>query len=185
MEGSGETYYLLLHGYGGTHPEHWQSYLAEQLKEKGGKIIFPNLPSPDFPQKEAWLSSVEKILKGVSPDSLIVAAHSLGCALWLHYLALHPQIKPKKFFLVAPPLNDCGIVEIANFFPLPTADLSSQDCLMIGSDNDPFIPENEFRILAKNLNIPLKIIPGVGHINAPLHGNWEWMNQECAQLINK
>ena len=29
------TTFLLLHGYGGTHPEHWQSFLKDHLEEKG------------------------------------------------------------------------------------------------------------------------------------------------------
>jgi len=171
--------FLLLYGYGGTHPEHWQGYLANLLKEKGGKVLFPEFPSPDLPKKDEWLTSLENELNGVSPDSLVVAAHSLGCTLWLHYVAKYPDIQPKKAFLVAPPLNDCGIQELENFFPLPDLDLSDQDYLIIGSDNDNFILQEEFETLADQLNAPLKILPGASHINAPMHGDWEWMNQEC------
>ncbi len=176
------TTFLLLHGYGGTHPEHWQSYLANRLKDNGQKVLFPDLPNANQPRLEEWMEYLEDIL-GESPDSgLIVAAHSLGCALWLRYIARHPDVRPKKAFLVSPPLNDCGIEELSDFFPLPELDLSSQPYLVIGSDNDNFILEHEFRTLADKLKIPLKILPGAGHINAPLHGDWKWMNKQCLQL---
>jgi len=175
------TTFLLLHGYGGTHPEHWQSYLADHLKNEGHKVLFPVLPNADEPRLEEWMGYLEETLQE-KPD-LVVAAHSLGCALWLHYIAKHPDVKPKKAFLVSPPLNDCGIKELSNFFPLPDLDLSSQSYQIIGSDNDNFILEEEFQTLADNLKIPLKILSGAGHINAPIHGDWGWMNEECLKKI--
>ncbi len=174
--------FLLLHCYGRKHPEHWQTYLANHLKDDGQTMLYPDLPNPDHPQLDEWMEALENELKDVNPDELVVAGHSLGCALWLHYIAKHPDVYPKKVFLVSPPLNDCGIVEIASFFSLPVLDLSEQDYLVIGSDNDNFILEKEFVALADQLNVPLKILPGACHINAPMHGNWEWMNEECLRL---
>lgn len=174
--------FLLLHGYGGTHPEHWQSYLKNNLKEKGHDVLFPSFPNSDSPKLDEWIHFLENGLKGIDPNSLVVGAHSLGCPLWLHYIAKHAYIEPIKTFLVSPPLNDCGIMEISSFFPLPEVDLGNQNYQIIGSDNDNFILEEEFETLSKILNIPLKIIPGAGHINAPMHGDWEWMNEECIKL---
>lgn len=175
------TSFLLLHGYGGTHPEHWQEYLANHLKDKKRKVIYPKFPDPDHPQLDKWIAYLENQLKDVNPTSLVVAAHSLGCSIWLQYIAKHPDIKPKKVFLVAPPLTDCDVIEIESFFPLPDIDLSDQkeNYLIISSNNDPFILENEFDELAKRLNIPHKKISNAGHINAPIHGDWEWINKEC------
>ena len=178
-----KTTFLILHCYGGKHPEHWQAYLVNHLKTEGQTVLFPDLPNPDHPQLDEWMEYLENEVKDVNPDTLVVAAHSLGCSLWLHYVAKHPDMRPKKVFLVSPPLNDCDIEEIASFFPLPNLDLNNQDYLIIGSDNDNFILEEEFETLANNLKIPLKILPGAGHINAPMHGDWEWMNQECLKLI--
>lgn len=179
------TNFLLLHGYGGTHPEHWQGYLTNLLKEKGQAVLFPTLPNFEQPHLDEWMAFLEAELKDIDPNSLIVAAHSLGCALWLHYLAKHPMVRPKKAFLVSPPLNDCGIQEIESFFPLPGIDLSDQNdsYLIIGSDNDNFILEEEFETLSEQLNIPFKLLPGAGHINSPVHGDWGWMNKQCLKYI--
>lgn len=187
------TTFLILCGYGGKHPEHWQAYLANHLKAEGQIVLYPDLPNPDCPQLDEWMEYLENELstrgrsasggKDVNPDTLVVAAHSLGCSLWLHYVAKYPDVRPKKAFLVSPPLNDCGILEIANFFPLPDLDLSDQDYLIIGSDNDNFILEKEFKTLADQLKVPFKILPNAGHINAPMHGDWDWISQECLKLI--
>lgn len=173
------TTFLLLHGYGGTHPEHWQGYLHNLLIERGQKVLFPTLPSAESPQLNEWMEFLETELQNTDPSSLVVAAHSLGCSLWLQYLDKHPDFHPKKTYLVSPPLNDCGIQEIESFFPLPELDLSNENCLIIGSDNDNFILEKEFETLAENLKVPLKLLPGAGHINSPMHGEWEWINQQC------
>lgn len=179
------TTYLLLHGYGGTHPEHWQGYLSNHLEDRNAHVLYPDLPNPNEPNLTEWLNHLEDQLENVDPSTLVVAAHSLGCTLWLHYLATHPNIRPQKVFLVSPPLNDCGIEEIASFFPLPNLDLTDQadHTQIIGSDNDNFILEGEFHTLAKNLGIPLKILPGAGHINSPVHGDWEWINKECFKYL--
>ncbi len=177
------TTFLLLYGYGGTHPEHWQGYLANRLKDGGQNVLFPDLPNADRPKLDKWMDYLEQELKDIDSSDLVVAAHSLGCTLWLQYIAKHPDIKPKKVFLVSPPLNDCGIEELSNFFPLPELDLNNQAYQIIGSDNDNFILQEEFETLADKLKIPLKILPGAGHINAPMHGDWEWMNEECLRYI--
>ncbi len=173
------TNFLLLHGYGGKHIEHWQTYLANSLKEQNQTVVYPDFPNPDMPKLDLWLDFLHETLKNNINDKLVVATHSLGCSFWLQYISRYPNTQTKKVFLVSPPLNDCGIMEIADFFPLPNLNLSKKDYQIIGSSNDNFILKEEFETLAKQLNVPLKIIPNAGHINAPMYGNWEWMNNEC------
>ena len=94
------TIFLLLHGYGGTHSEHWQGYLANHLKDKGQTVFFPDLPNADEPRLEEWMDYLGQELKDVDLSNLVVLAHSLGCTLWLQYVSRHPDIRPKKVFLV-------------------------------------------------------------------------------------
>ena len=178
-----KTNFLLLHGYGGKSPEHWQSHLAEFLRKDRQNFRYPDFPEPDLPELERWIDCMDRTFEHFNPASLVVAGHSLGCALWLHYAKKRPDIKPKKVYLVAPPLNDCGIKEISDFFPLPDINLSGQEYLIIGSDNDNFIRLDEFKTLSEKLGIPFKLMPGAGHINAPTFGHWEWMQTEFLSLI--
>jgi hypothetical protein len=178
------TNFLLLHGYGGKSNAHWQAHLMKSLTDVGQHVRCPEFPDPDHPSLEKWLAHLEKNIKKVDPSSLVIAAHSLGCSLWLHYVSRHPEAIPKKAFLVAPPLNDCGIPEISEFFPLPKLNLGDQNYLIIGSDNDNFIPQKDFETLANNIDVPFKLLPDAGHINAPVYGHWEWMFNECFSLID-
>jgi uncharacterized protein len=177
------TNFLLLHGYGGKSTAHWQSHLAKFLYNEDQNFKYPDFPDSDFPDLDKWMHSLDKVFEHFNPASLVVAGHSLGCALWLHYAKKRPDIKPKKAYLVSPPINSCGIPEIAGFFPLPDLDLSGQDYLIIGSDNDNFIPQKDFEALGEKYKIPLKILRGAGHINAPVHGHWEWMQTEFMSFL--
>ena len=55
--------FLLLHGYGGTHPEHWQGYLANRLKNEKQIVIFPDLPNADMPKLDEWMDYLEQELQ--------------------------------------------------------------------------------------------------------------------------
>lgn len=185
--------FLIIHGWQGNEAEHWQSILARQLKEKGEKMCYPQLPEAYFPKLEAWLTALHKEISLFSPDDeLIVLTHSLGGALWLQYVSQHLEVNPAKVFLVAPPLDNCGISEIADFFPLPEIDLgikkadylpTGQAGLMVGSDNDPYIPLSKFQKLSGNLGVAFYCLPGKGHINvASGFGEWGWMEE---QILNE
>lgn len=159
-------------------------------------------------------------------SELTVATHSLGGVLWLHYVSRHLQkssrqnglLKPKieaksvhvhtlqdglpgqswpRNFLVAPPLTDCGIKKISDFFPLPEfgeaglngAGLAGCVCpggintsyLLVHSDNDPYIPLEDFEEFAVRFGMPTHVIKNAGHINVKSgYGDWDWMEKELA-----
>ncbi len=119
--------FLILHGYPGNKPDHWQNYLSAFLKDKSQTVLYPDLPTPDHPKKEEWLEA------------------------------------------------------ISEFFPLPDIDFKDQEqnYLMVYSDNDHYISEEEFKNLSEAFNIPTKKLVKAGHISSPDYGNWEWMNNEC------
>jgi len=180
---------LFIHGWGGSGKGHWQDLLAEKLTKAGHKVLFPSFPNANKPHLKDWLATLEEVLKGINPADLRVATHSLGGALWLHFMkkkvdeSPHGSNKfsPQKVFLVSPPLNDCGISEIKDFFPLPDLDLGEarKNNMLIYSDNDNYIPSQEFETLAKKYSLPTHFIPHAGHINiASGFGEWEWMEKE-------
>ncbi|QQR83729.1 serine hydrolase family protein [Candidatus Peregrinibacteria bacterium] len=180
------TSFLLLHGWGGNSPDHWQNYLAERLLEEDQSVIYPHFPNAEVPIKEEWIETLEEALKGVQPEELVVVAHSLGCIIWLHYLNKYPQTAIQKGYLVAPPRTDCGLLAIQNFYPLPSVQLKTHNYQIIGSNNDPYIPQEEFERLATDTQVPFHLFKDGGHIN-PLtgFGKWEWMEEECLKVISK
>ncbi|RYE65606.1 MAG: hypothetical protein EOO81_12480, partial [Oxalobacteraceae bacterium] len=51
-----EDIYLILHGWGGNKPAHWQEHLYTALTEAGKTVHYPKMPEPTAPNKEAWLA---------------------------------------------------------------------------------------------------------------------------------
>ncbi|HJQ42230.1 MAG TPA: alpha/beta hydrolase, partial [Jatrophihabitantaceae bacterium] len=73
---------VILHGWQGSEPEHWQSWLANELREAGREVRYPTLPNPDMPIVADWLTALRETLHGLPPDEFDVVAHSLGAVLW-------------------------------------------------------------------------------------------------------
>src|SRR3954447_15232415 len=78
--------YLILHGYQGSGPGHWQSWLAGRLRSGEATVRFPDLPDADAPRLETWLEALERELDSFG-DPPTVICHSLACLLWMHHAA--------------------------------------------------------------------------------------------------
>ena len=80
---------LILHGWQNRRPDgHWQRWLAAELASRGSTVHYPQLPEPDAPVLDDWIDAVESQLRDTDAASLTVVAHSLGCLLWLAYVAV-------------------------------------------------------------------------------------------------
>ena len=55
---------VLVHGWQGSGPGHWQRWLAEQLEAAGREVRFPDLPDADTPDLRAWLAALEQAVPG-------------------------------------------------------------------------------------------------------------------------
>ena len=161
--------FLLLHPWGGKHELHWLTWLFNQLTQRGFEVYYPSLPNPDLPKLEEWVSQLEREVE--FGEDLIIFGHSLGCPTALHLLQKH---KAKRTVLVAGFAKDLGIDEIGSFvvgkFDWKKIKQNCGEFVCINSDNDPYIPLEVARNLAKNLGVNLIIEHNAGHINAPKHG---------------
>src|SRR3954451_1674256 len=117
----GRPAYLILHGYEGSGPGHWQSWLAGRLRSQDASVRFPDLPDADAPQLSAWLDALDREL-GAFADPPVVICHSLACLLWMHHLAR--EGKPaSRLLLVAPPSLTGAPEALHSFFPPPDVQL--------------------------------------------------------------
>lgn len=170
---------LLLHGWGGSDFPHWQSWLAGELAKEYGDVHFPRLPDYDAPKLESWIQAAKEVLHRCPPD--IVVCHSLGNTLWFHLCNRNLIEKNvKKLFLVAPASLECKIKELATFFPVSVpANLYADDALLITSDNDPYITQEEVASLQKALGVKMEVLHSAGHINAKSgFGEWHYIYEE-------
>ena len=80
-----------------------------------------------------------------------------------------------RSYYVSPPSLKTEEKTIKTFFPAPLpASLHAKKVQMIISDNDPWITVEEAKNIASHYNLPLTILPNVGHINTDSgHGKWE------------
>ncbi len=133
---------LILHGYEGNRPGHWQTWLAHELAAEGLAVSYPALPDPYTPDLEAWSGEVSTHLDAQDAQGRIVVCHSLACHLWAHLAAKTDRLLADRVILVAPP----GLAETASAFPrLPAGPLdegtlsraATRTDLVLGGD-DPW-----------------------------------------------
>ncbi|MEF3192193.1 MAG: alpha/beta hydrolase [Campylobacterales bacterium] len=168
---------LIIHGLGGSDKPHWQAWLADKLMHSPTcNVHFPQLPNRDHPKLEAWCEVVWGILEEGVIDTVV--AHSLGCYLWAHLVARHPELRLNKLLLVAPPRPNLAWPALADFWPAPEVTLrdSSDEGLVVLSDNDELCRVKEGRALAEGWGLPTVVLPKAGHINvASGYGPWPWV----------
>ena len=174
--------FLILHGWQGSGPEHWQTWLAGRLRERGEEVSYPELPDPDEPKLDDWLSVFDEHL--ARPEGLVVLCHSLACIVWLHR-ARHAEGGPvERVLLVAPPSAVVDTMGMPGFFPLHTAPAdvarAAHSTLLVHSDDDPYCPEGAGALYAEPLGIPDELLPGAGHINTDAgYGPWPALERWC------
>ena len=169
---------LLLHGWGGSDFPHWQSWLASELAKDYGTVSFLKLSNFETPKLGMWKVELQEHLSSFKPD--IVICHSLANTLWFHLCNDEAIQEVQKLYLVAPPSMNCKVKELQEFFPInvPT-NPHAKEILLITSTNDPYMSEEEAKVLQNELNVPMKILKDAGHINTQSgYGEWDWILQE-------
>jgi predicted alpha/beta hydrolase family esterase len=141
--------FLILHGVDNWRPrQHWQWWLADQLRDRGEQVLYPQLPSPTSPSLDEWLAVLHGELAQMGAGERVVVAHSCGVALWL--LAA-PEIaidqRVDRVLLVAPPGLSAFTAPYRAFLPIgidlsAVARASKTRPLIVSSDNDPYCSES-------------------------------------------
>ncbi|MCU1659240.1 MAG: hypothetical protein JWO57_3896 [Pseudonocardiales bacterium] len=178
---------VVLHGWEGSGPDHWQTWLAGQLRAADRAVRYPDLPDADHPTLDAWLDALQAVLTGLPDDGFDVVAHSLGAVLWLHHAsAADDSPRPARVALVAPPSPQTSIPQIAAFFPPPidvdAVRRAADGTVLVGSDNDPYSPEGIAVAYGRPLKMPTTIIGDGGHLNPDAgYGEWPAMLDWCGR----
>ena len=187
--------FLILHGWGGNKPAHWQEHLAAKLTEAGAEVHYPKMPTSMSPDPAAWQDALHAALEAIPTDAtLTVLAHSLGAINWMRHAALSQQAgsqqagtrpgpQADRVLLVAPPYVIREIPPLdappgaANFFP-PTLSKAgvvavSRQTVLVASDTDDYATYDQSAAYADGLGIEIQKLPGGGHIS-PYYGYGEW-----------
>jgi predicted alpha/beta hydrolase family esterase len=167
--------FLILHGLEGSGPDHWQSWLAGRLRERGERVSYPHLPDPFDPHPADWDRALEEELSLL--DAPVVLCHSLACLLWLRRAA-RPVREPlaSRVLLVAPPYRE-DLEPVARFLDhgagARDVTRAADETLIVCSDDDPYCPPGAVETYAEPLGIAAHVMPGAGHINTDAgYGKW-------------
>ena len=153
--------FLILHGWQGSGPDHWQTWLAGRLRARGERVRYPALPDPDTPVLGAWLEALRDELAACEEEPIVIC-HSLACLLWLHHGGR------ERTLLVAPPDR---VPELDSFFPVPLP--AGLDADLWCSDDDPYCPPGAAELYGRPLGLPVRLFAGGGHLNPDAgYGAW-------------
>jgi predicted alpha/beta hydrolase family esterase len=176
---------LVVPGWNGSGPGHWQTRLEEELRAAGRETHRPDFPDLDRPDLASWLAALRTSLAELPPDGFDVVAHSLGAVLWLHHVA-DPGDSPRaaRVLLVSPPSPGTTIEEIAGFFPPPldidTVRRGADGTALVAGDDDPYLAEGIAAAYGLPLKIATTVVPGGGHLNLDAgYGEWPAVTEWC------
>ncbi|MFZ7945009.1 RBBP9/YdeN family alpha/beta hydrolase [Neobacillus sp. 19] len=179
-----EQSFLIIHGLGGSGPNHWQTWLAHELTERNYHVSYPTFSHFDSPNKSVWLAELDAAIQTLpAGHQLTVITHSLGCLLWLHYTAIYPKRIAEQVILVAPPSPAIVLSQANSFYPVPLQgnrlSRAAEDTLFIHSTNDPYCSMKDAKSYL-SLGYPSIVLPDSGHINTDSgHGKWPWILEQC------
>jgi predicted alpha/beta hydrolase family esterase len=179
---------VIVYGYDGSGPGHWQRWLEAELRRRAVPVLFPELPEPAAPRKDLWVATLAEIL-GTPREPVTLVCHSLGCWAVDHVFAAHGVLGVQAALLVAPPSPHLIFEPVETFFPPPRQRAAwapiAASTLLVGSDDDEFTSAEEFEEVARTIGVRCQIIPGAGHINLGSgYGPWpfalEWLQSVSA-----
>jgi predicted alpha/beta hydrolase family esterase len=159
----------LIPGLYDSGPAHWQ---RRWQRERGARVIEQR--DWETPRRADWVATIESTLAGAE-GSIVLAAHSLGCATVAHWAGqTHHGGRVRGVLLVAPsdveaPSYPQGTV---GFEPMPLRPLPFP-ARVVASTDDPYVVFERARAFAAAWGAELTVVPAAGHLNAASgHGPW-------------
>jgi predicted alpha/beta hydrolase family esterase len=169
--------FLIVHGLEGSGPEHWQTWLAGRLRERGLEVAYPDLPEADNPRLERWLEALHGELARFPAAETTVICHSLGSLLWLHHGADRPVQQVARALLVTPPQPDDDDPQSPGFRPVPLdregVAAAAAETFLVCSTDDPWISPEASRRIGETIGVSIDWVENGGHVNtASGYGPW-------------
>jgi predicted alpha/beta hydrolase family esterase len=160
---------LILPGLGGSGPAHWQTLWEQQY---GYTRVHQD--DWDRPNRDAWLARLQAVVDEQTAP-VVLAAHSLGAILTVHFAARARPGQIAGALLVAPAdVEDCRCTpdETRSFAPVPQQRLGFPATL-VASRDDPYVAFERATQFARAWGAELHDAGAVGHINADSGlGSW-------------
>ncbi len=167
---------FIIHGWGGSPDELLHKWLKLELEKKGLEVFVPQMPNPEKPVIEAWVSRLEEIVRAPDKDTILVG-HSIGCQAILRYLEkLNPMSKIGGVVFIAPWLTLSNLEseeewQVADPWlntPIRETDVIKHTLKIttIFSDNDPYVSSENIELFKRRFNAEVVVEHGKGHFTA-------------------
>lgn len=156
---------VYIHGNGATHWSFaWAPWLKAELEKAGYETFFETMPDSVIARAKWWLPFLKDHVKAGENDVLV--GWSSGAIAAMRYAETH---KIKGSVLVGPSSSDLGdeLEKQSGYFDEPwqwdKIKANQEHIGLVYSDNDPFIPQEQFEIVAKELQPDILKLPARGH----------------------
>ena len=175
---------LMVPGWTGSGPDHWQSRWEARLKT-ARRILVPDVNKP---VRGDWVKAIHAAVE-VATRPVVIVAHSCGVPAVAHAAQTMPHRRVVGAFLVAPPdvtnlapleammaeaqrAGETGLALLVGFAPLPTEPFPFPS-LVVASRNDKFCSFEAAGDMALDWGSELVDAGEVEHLNtASGHGPW-------------
>ncbi len=162
---------FIIHGAFGNPDENWFPWLKNELEKLGQKVFVPQFPTPENQNLANWQKVFQKYEQYLDKDTIVIG-HSLGVPFLLHVLESLEKPISSAFFIAGliKPLNNPEFDSINKTFTEKEFNWSKirKNChhfFVFHSDNDLYVPIEQAKELAANLNTELIIVKNAGHFN--------------------
>lgn len=169
--------FVILHGWENRRPaDHWEHWLFDELVARGLEVDYPQLPDPDTPDVDEWLTLLgELVTRGDRDVTLVV--HSLATSLWLTRLARGGSTGlVTRLALVAVPspsvLAATVVGSFVDFAPRIPASPGVETRVFEG-EGDEYSPGGVRAAFEIDPGVPVELVPGGGHL-VPSSGFGPW-----------
>jgi predicted alpha/beta hydrolase family esterase len=156
---------IYIHGNGTTHWSFaWAPWLKAELEKAGYETFFETMPDSVIARGKYWLPFLEEHVKAGEDD--IIVGWSSGATAAMRYAEKH---KLRGSVLICPSASDLGIdlEKQSGYFATPwdwpAIKANQEHIAIVHSDNDPFIPQEQFELIKKELEPDDIFLPGAGH----------------------
>jgi uncharacterized protein len=156
---------VYIHGNQTTHWSFgWAPWLKSELEKRGYETFFETMPDSFIARSKFWLPFLEEHIKAGENDVLV--GWSSGATAAMRYAETH---KIRGSVLIGPSSSDLGddLEKQSGYFDAPwqwqKIKENQQQIALVYSDNDPYIPQEQFEIVKKELKPDVLMLPGRKH----------------------
>lgn len=166
---------FIVHRWDGSPDEYLYKYLEKELDKKGYEVKILEMPHPEKPIIDEWVSFLRKNTPHPTKEMHFIG-HSIGCQTILRYIQTLPlNEKIGKVILIAPWTNLQGIEKegeevkkiakpwIENPINWEKIVNHTEKFVCIFSDNDYYVPLEEAELFKEELHAKIILEKNKGH----------------------